>query len=99
MPIWEHWIAQHGPRDLDVRPGLNFSTLDQAINAAIAGAGVVIVDQTLVVRELQSGELMRHNTLSVQGPFAYWFVLPGTQTTTPARVHDFKVWLMEKAQA
>jgi LysR family glycine cleavage system transcriptional activator len=97
LPVWEHWIAQHGPHDLDVRPGLTFSTLDQAISAAIAGAGVVVVDEAMVVRELQSGELMRHNNLSVEGPFAYWFVLPNRQSTTPARVHDFKIWLMEKA--
>ena len=99
LPVWEHWIARHGPKDLDVRPGLTFSTLDQAISAAIAGAGVVVVDEAMVVRELQSGELQRHNKLFVEGPFAYWFVLPGRQSTTPTRVHDFKTWLMEKAAA
>ena len=99
LPVWEHWIAQHGPHDLDVRPGLTFSTLDQAISAAIAGAGVVVVDEAMVVRELQSGELMCHNMQHVEGPFGYWFVLPGRQATTPARVHDFKTWLLEKAQA
>ena len=94
LPVWERWIAEHGPRSLDVRPGLTFSTLDQAINAAIAGAGVVIVDEAMVVRELQSGDLVRHNPLYVEGPFAYWFVLPQSQAPTPARVSDFKDWLM-----
>jgi LysR family transcriptional regulator, glycine cleavage system transcriptional activator len=102
LPVWERWIAQHGPAGLDARPGLNFSTLDQAISAAIAGAGVVVVDQAMVVRELQSGELVRHNTLQVDGPFAYWFVLPTSAhsgSNIPARVHDFKTWLMQRAQA
>jgi DNA-binding transcriptional LysR family regulator len=99
LPVWEQWIAQHGPQDLDPRPGLTFSTLDQAINAAIAGAGVVIVDEAMVVRELQSGELKRHDALAVEGPFAYWFVPPGRGAATPERVQDFKTWLMEKAQA
>ena len=98
LPVWEQWIAQHGPHTLDARPGLTFSTLDQAISAAIAGAGVVIVDEAMVVRELQSGELMRHNELCVTGPFAYWFVVPSSEPTTPARVHDFKAWLMALAQ-
>jgi DNA-binding transcriptional LysR family regulator len=98
LPVWEQWIALHGPRELDARPGLTFSTLDQAISAAIAGAGVVIVDEAMVVRELQSGELVRHNTLSMEGPFAYWFVLPSREATTPARVHDFKSWVMERAE-
>ena len=96
LPVWERWIAEHGPQSLDVRPGLTFSTLDQAINAAIAGAGVVIVDEAMVVRELQSGVLMRHNPLYVQGPFAYWFVLPQSQGSTPQRVRDFRDWLMER---
>jgi LysR family glycine cleavage system transcriptional activator len=94
LPVWEQWIAEHGPRTLDVRPGLTFSTLDQAISAAIAGAGVVIVDETMVARELQSGELVRHNPLYVEGPFGYWFVLPESQGPTPARVRHFKDWLM-----
>jgi DNA-binding transcriptional LysR family regulator len=97
LPVWEQWIAQHGPHTLDARPGLTFSTLDQAINAAIAGAGVVIVDEAMVVRELQSGQLKRHNPLTVDGPFAYWLVLPGSQASAPARVQDFKGWLMESA--
>jgi DNA-binding transcriptional LysR family regulator len=99
LPVWEHWIALHGPHDLDARPGLTFSTLDQAINAAIAGAGVVIVDQAMVVRELQSGQLRRHGLLMDEGPFAYWFVLPGREASTPERVHAFKAWLMALAQA
>jgi len=98
LPVWEHWIAQHGPPGLDVRPGLNFSTLDQAINAAVAGAGVAVVDEAMVGRELQSGELKRHNALSVQGPFGYWLVLPHAQAS-PLRVQAFKAWLLEKAQA
>ena len=97
LPVWEQWIAQHGPRELDAKPGLTFSTLDQAISAAIAGAGVVVVDEAMVVRELQSGELLRHNALQVEGPFGYWFVVPTRQSPVPARVTDFKNWLLAQA--
>jgi DNA-binding transcriptional LysR family regulator len=99
LPYWEHWIAQHGPQGLDTGPGLTFSTLDQAISAAVAGAGVVVVDEAMVVRELQSGELQRHNDLCVDGPFGYWLVLPGRTATTPTRVHAFKSWLLQQVAA
>lgn len=100
LPVWERWIAEHGPKGLDLRHGLNFSTLDQAINAAIAGAGVVIVDEAMVVRELQSGELVRHNEQCVEGPFGYWLVVPpNTTAPTPSRVHAFRDWLMGLAAA
>ena len=98
LPVWEQWVAQHGPQGLDVRPGLTFSTLDQAINAAVAGAGVVVVDEAMVVRELQSGELLRHNPLQVEGPFGYWFVVPARQSPVPERVSDFKAWLLSHAR-
>ena len=95
LPVWEQWFAQHGPHTLDARPGLNFSTLDQAINAAIAGAGVVVVDEAMVVRELRSGELLRHSDLHVEGPCGYWLVLP--EGVVSRRVHDFRDWLMALA--
>jgi LysR family glycine cleavage system transcriptional activator len=98
LPVWEQWIAQHGPRKLDAKPGLNFSTLDQAISAAIAGAGVVVVDEAMVVREIQSGELLRHNALHVEGPLGYWFVVPNRQSPVPDRVTDFKDWLLSHAR-
>jgi len=97
LPVWERWIAEHGPSDLDVSHGLNFSTLDQAINAAIAATGVVIVDEAMVVRELQSGELVRHNSLHVEGPFGYWLVVPDSRCAIPKQVLDFKTWLLGHA--
>ncbi len=97
IPVWEAWIARHGPPELDARPGLNFSTLDQAINAAVTGAGVVIVDQTMIVRELASGSLRRHSLTSMDGPNGYWFV---STTAQPMAGHvvDFQRWLLEHVQ-
>jgi DNA-binding transcriptional LysR family regulator len=98
IPVWEQWIAAHGPRELDARPGLNFSTLDQAINAAIAGAGVVVVDAAMIVRELKSGELLRHNDLYINGPHGYWFLTPAGQASGTTQVTEFKRWLMEQVR-
>lgn len=100
IPVWEDWIALHGPTDLDARPGMNFSTLDQAINAAVAGAGVVVVDQAMVVRELRSGVLCRHAAQFMNGPNGYWFVESAHQAVPASHVVAFKKWLLEQlAQA
>lgn len=98
LPMWEHWIATHGPKDLDAKPGLNFSTLDQAVNAAISGAGLVIVDEAMVVKELQSGELLRHNALHIDGPNGYWFVMMERKTLVGEHVDAFKRWVLSHAQ-
>jgi DNA-binding transcriptional LysR family regulator len=97
IPVWEAWIARHGPSELDARPGLNFSTLDQAINAAVTGAGVVIVDEAMIVLELASGALRKHSQKSMDGPNGYWFVSTTTQPM-PGHVVDFKQWLLEHVQ-
>lgn len=100
IPVWEDWIAVHGPATLDARPGLNFSTLDQAINAAVAGAGVVIVDQAMIVREIRSGVLCRHGMQTMKGPSGYWFLETGAQSASLGHVVDFKKWLLDQmAQA
>lgn len=98
LPVWERWIENHGPKGLDAKPGLNFSTLDQAVNAAISGAGIVIVDEAMVVKELQSGELLRHNTLHVDGPHGYWLVMPDHKTVVAEHVEAFKRWVLSHAQ-
>ncbi len=98
LPVWEHWVAVHGPASLDVRPGLNFSTLDQAINAAISGAGLVVVDAAMIVRELKSGELLRHNLLETRGPNGYWFIAAPGRPSMDVAVAQFRDWLMQQVQ-
>lgn len=98
LPVWEQWVAAHGPRDLDVRPGLNFSTLDQAINAAVSGAGVVVVDQAMIVRELQSGALRRHHKQSLDGPCGYWFVHMTRKPEAMELTRAFRDWMMEQVR-
>lgn len=96
IPVWERWLALHGPRSVDARPGLNFSTLDQAINAAVAGAGVVIVDEVMIARELQNGSLRRHHDLTMDGPDGYWLVEVNRKVQALARTAAFHQWVSEQ---
>lgn len=96
LSVWEQWIATHGDSLVDTQPGLNFSTLDQAINASVAGAGVVIVDKAMIVNELKSGLLRRFDARQVDGPCGYWFI---DVTHNPERkdlVAVFQGWLLEQ---
>ena len=96
LPVWENWIATHGLTYLDPAPGLSFSTLDQAINAALAGAGVAIVDEVMVKRELDAGSLMRIGTQSVEGPWGYWFIDTARDSERKALVRLFGDWLIDQ---
>lgn len=97
IPVWEAWIELYGPQALDPRPGLTFSTLDQAINAAIAGSGVVVVDQAMIVRELQNGTLRRHGDQYMDGPNGYFFVQLPVEPAAQDKVENFKRWLLAQA--
>jgi LysR family glycine cleavage system transcriptional activator len=98
LPIWEHWIQANKITGVDTRPGLNFSTLDQAINAAVSGAGLVIVDKAMIVRELKSGALKRLNQQQLKGPCGYWFVNVSKQPDRQALVAGFHDWLFEQIE-
>lgn len=100
LPVWENWIKTFSLTHIDPAPGLSFSTLDQAINTAIMGAGVAVVDAAMVTRELASGSLRRLNQLEMQGSYGYWFVDLTKDQQNRALVILFREWLQEQlAQA
>ena len=74
LPLWQRWCETNGARQVDPHAGLEFSTLNQVINAAVGGAGIAIVDRALVQPELRAGLLRKIDTLSPDGPHGYWFM-------------------------
>jgi len=103
LPVWENWLASKGLRQLDARPGIAFSTMDQAINAAVSGAGVAVVDAPMVERDLRERRLRRLDDHELTGPQGYWFVEPrerGVQDAAhSAVVALFQAWLLEVSRA
>jgi LysR family transcriptional regulator, glycine cleavage system transcriptional activator len=58
-PIWSRWLARAGMRDLEPRAELTFTDESHAIQAAIAGQGVALLDLMLIADELASGALVQ----------------------------------------
>ena len=98
LPVWEQWIVTHGASHVDTQPGLNFSTLDQAISASVAGAGVVIVDKTMIVKELNSGLLRRFDARQADGPCGYWFIDVTHNAERKDLISVFQEWLLGQIQ-
>jgi LysR family transcriptional regulator, glycine cleavage system transcriptional activator len=99
LPLWENWLASLGIRSVDPRPGIAFSTMDQAINAAVSGAGVAVVDAPMVERELAEHRLRRLDGHELTGSYGYWFVEPRERGQRDAAhgavVALFQSWLLE----
>lgn len=94
LPVWEQWVAQHGLKNLDTQSGLSFSTLDQAINASVAGAGIVVVDIAMITPELTSGALKRFDASEMNGPLGYWFADVSQTPHQKTLVASFQKWLL-----
>ena len=103
LPIWENWLASLGVRHIDARPGIAFSTMDQAINAAVSGAGIAVVDAPMVERDLRENRLRRLDGHELTGVMGYWFVEPGERSEQDdshrAVVALFQTWLLEVSRS
>ncbi len=101
LPLWENWLASLGLQHVDARPGIAFSTMDQAINAAVSGAGVAVVDAPMVARELAEQRLRRLDNHELTASHGYWFVEP-REPGQGAPAHSavvalFQAWLLESS--
>jgi len=103
LPLWESWFASLGVRHIDARPGIAFSTMDQAINAAVSGAGLAVVDAPMVARELSDNRLRRLDGHELTASHGYWFVEPRErglrEAAHSAVVALFQAWLLELSHA
>jgi len=92
-PEWRMWLKSAGAADVDWRKGPEFSLEDMAVQAALAGHGVALVNTSLVSDDLDSGALVRPFTLRLQTDFAYYLVIP-TQSINHPPVMAFRKWLL-----
>lgn len=91
---WDTWNAFEGLVP-DKRRGLRFSQADHAIDAAIAGAGIVLGRLSLAVGALESGQLVAPFETCLRLAPQYWFVCPKGSETRPS-VAAFEAWVMQE---
>lgn len=72
-PTWERWCAMAGLPDIDARAGPRLPDSMSAVQAAIAGQGVVIVSRLLAGDAIAAGLLMQPFAHAIPGD-AYHFV-------------------------
>ncbi|NWA24140.1 LysR family transcriptional regulator [Pseudomonas gingeri] len=92
LKVWENWLAAMGREDVDARQGLEFSTLDQVINTALAGGGLAVIDRQMIVKELANGSLLPITPVEVVGPYGYWLDVANDKQGL-SKVRLFTEWL------
>lgn len=89
---WQHWVDAAGLENVDVEQGVEFDTLDLAVEAAVAGLGVTIADVHMVADDLAAGRLVRVLDTTVTGTQSYWLVRR-IETPPDDGLQQFEQWL------
>ena len=89
---WDGWLAAAGLPDLDPRRGSGHSDTTVAMQAAIAGQGVLLGRELLVADAIARGLLVAPFALRVPAPYSYWLLWPH-RTARRKAWRAFRRWL------
>ncbi|MDW3224983.1 MAG: transcriptional regulator GcvA [Paracoccaceae bacterium] len=89
---WKAWFAAMGI-DFDPRHGPRFSQADHAVDAALAGVGVVLGRRALVIKDVADGRLIMPYGTAVSTRALFRFLCPEGTETRP-QVKAFRDWML-----
>ena len=95
-PDWAMWLKAAGVTVREGQPALHFNQTSLAIEAAIAGRGVVLAKRTIAQEDLRAGRLVRPFRHAHPVEFAYYMVCPKAKKDMP-KVESFMNWLRSEA--
>ena len=97
-PTWAMWLKAAGVAGAPAAPGLTFSFGYMALEAAIAGHGVVLAYSTIAAADIAAGRLVRLFSLALPDLFADYIVTAPGALERP-KVRAFRDWLRQEADA
>jgi len=97
-PTWAMWLKAAGVTGAPTTPGLTFSYGYMALEAALAGHGVVLAYSAIAAGDLAAGRLVRLFSLALSDLFAYYIVTAPAALERP-KVRAFRDWLRQEADA
>jgi LysR family glycine cleavage system transcriptional activator len=96
VPTWPMWLKAAGVKKIPATGGLSFNNMHLALDAAIAGHGVVLAYSTIAAADLAAGRLVRLFSLALPDQFAYYIVTAPGALERP-KVRAFRDWLRQEA--
>ncbi len=91
-PSWENWRRRYGPPTLNIDAGLTFSDETHALQAAVAGQGVVIASELLARDLLQRGVLSAPFSNALPG--ARYYLVTTEAAAQRADIINLREWLV-----
>lgn len=96
-PSWKAWLQFAGVAHLDSTRGPRFGNAGLALEAALAGQGVVLALKPLIEADIAAGRLVTPFDITVPSRYAYYLTIPEALADRPA-VAAFRNWLMLEAK-
>ena len=93
-PDWKHWQQAFGPAELDIDSGIHFNDETHALQAAVAGQGVLIASELLARDALNKKILQAPLAQSLPGG-EYYFVTSPEKQQWP-EIQQLSRWLAEE---
>jgi LysR family glycine cleavage system transcriptional activator len=94
---WRVWLKAAGQTDIDPVVGQMFETRSYAIQAAVQGMGIAVMDPAMVAEEVTAGRLVHLFDVSLPLTNAYWFVCLDHMADAP-RIKAMRDWLVEEVK-
>jgi LysR family glycine cleavage system transcriptional activator len=95
-PTWDMWLKAAGVEGVASSSGPVFAQHEMAINAAIAGQGVVLASLLFIEPEIAAGRLVIPFDVRISTGFGYFLVGVAESLKRP-KVAAFRNWLLEEA--
>ena len=93
-PSWENWQKRYGPEGLNIQTGLTFSDETHALQAAVAGQGVVIASELLARDLLERGVLTAPFNMTLPG--ANYYLVATEETAQRQDILALREWLLRQ---
>ena len=93
--LWEIFMRQIGRADLAADRGVVFDTARLAVQYALSGEGICLVDPMLFSEEMASGKLVRPFDVSVPDGYGYYLTVHPELLNNEA-VAFFRSWLIKR---
>ncbi len=93
--LWSQFVRQAGISSVNYERGLVFDTATLAVQYALSGEGVVLVDENLFSEEIRTGKLVRAYEATLDDGYGYYLVTH-PEALSDAAIALFRSWLIER---
>ena len=94
---WADWLEIAGVNDVDLNRGIFLNDGTAALNAAVAGQGVVLAPKVIAGQELEMSTLVIPFDIELPTELAWYVILPESNLARP-EIRAFMDWLLEEAR-